>query len=90
MKQVCDERGLRLHVATADVVDLPLLDHCHCFIAGQCSSGGRQTSEAEPRPHQPPYASLILLDNVVAVFALSQPRETPQLTSTLHLCGGTR
>jgi hypothetical protein len=33
---------------------------------------------------------MILLDNIVGVFALSQPREVPQLASTLHLCGGTR
>jgi hypothetical protein len=35
LKEVCDERGLRLHVATADVVNLPLSDHRHCFVAGQ-------------------------------------------------------
>jgi hypothetical protein len=90
LKEVCDERGLRLHVATIDVVNLPLPDHRHCFVAGQRSSGGWQTSKAEPRPHQSLYSSMILLDNVVEVFALSQPRETPQLTFTLHLCGGTR
>ena len=70
-KQVRDESRLGLHVATADVVDLPLSDHRHSFVAGQRSSGGRQTSEAEPRPHQPLSLSMILLDDVVEVFALS-------------------
>jgi hypothetical protein len=33
LKEVCDERGLPLHVTTADVVNLPLPDHRHCFVA---------------------------------------------------------
>jgi hypothetical protein len=41
LKEVCDERGLGLHVATTDVVNLPLPDHRHCFVAGQRSSGRR-------------------------------------------------
>jgi hypothetical protein len=36
------------------------------------------------------YSSMILPDNIVEVFALSQPREMLQPASTLHLCGGTR
>jgi hypothetical protein len=35
------------------------------------------------------YSSMILPDNIVEVFALSQPRKMPQPASTLHLCGGT-
>jgi hypothetical protein len=64
LEEVCHERGLGLHATTANVVNLSLPDHRHRLIASQCSSGRRQASETEPKPHQPLYSAMILLDNV--------------------------
>jgi hypothetical protein len=74
-------------ITTAQVVNLPLPDHRHHLIASQCSPGRRQVTEAKPRPL---YSAMLLLDNVVEVFALSRACETPQRASTLHLRRGTR
>ena len=63
------EISLCLHVLTADGVNPSLPDHRHRFVAGQCPSGGRHTTEAEPRPNQPFDPPVILLDNGVQIFA---------------------
>ncbi len=89
-EQAGNEGGLRLHVAGANVMNLALSDHRHHFVASKCPSSSWQAPEAEPRSHQPFDPAMILLDDVVQVFALAQPREAPQLASSLHVCRGTR
>jgi len=84
-EQACNEGGLRLHVAGTNIINLPLSNHRHHFIAGQCPSGRGQAAEVQPRPHQSFDPAMILLDDVVQVFALPQPREAPQLASSLHV-----
>jgi len=68
-----DEGSLRLHVVTADVLNMPLPDHRQCLVACQRSSGGSQAGEAEPQPHQPLDPPMILLNDVVQRLALPQP-----------------
>jgi len=76
-KQRGNEGGLRRHVPTADVVNLPLPDHRHRLVASQCRPGSLHAAKPKPWPNQPFDAAVVLLDDVVQVFALSQPREAP-------------
>ena len=80
-----NESGLRLNVPTADVVSLPLPDHRHCLVANQRQAGGSQAAEAQPGPDQAFDPPVVLLDDVVQVFALTQPREAPQLACPLQV-----
>ena len=84
-EQAGNKGSLCPHIPTADVVNLPLSDHRHHFVASKCPSGRGQATEAEPRSHQPFDPAMILLDDVVQVFALAQPREAPQLARALHV-----
>jgi hypothetical protein len=68
----------------------PLPDHCHHLVASQRPSGGSQTAEAKPWSRQPFDPAVILLDDVVQVFALPQPREAPEFARSLHVRRGTR
>ncbi len=72
-EQAGNEGGLRRHVPTADVVNLPLPDHRHCLVASQCRLGCSHAAKPKPWPDHPFDAPVVLLDDVVQVFALSQP-----------------
>ena len=48
-----DEVRLRLHVATADVVNPLLPDQCRRLVAGQPPFGGFQATKPRPRRHEP-------------------------------------
>jgi len=85
LEELGNEDCLRLHVPPADVVSLPFSDHRQRLVASQCSLGGSQAAEAQPGPDQPFDPPVILLNDVVQVFALPQPREAPQVTSPLHV-----
>ena len=51
--------------------------------AGRVLIGGKPV--VKPGPDQPFDPPVILLNDVVQVFALPQPREAPQVTSPLHV-----
>ena len=72
-----NEGGLRPQVPSANVVCLPLPDHRHRRGASQCPPGGWQAGETQLRSHHAFDPPMILLDDVVQVFALPQPREAP-------------
>jgi hypothetical protein len=48
VEQAGDEGGLRQHVVTVDVVNLPLPDHRHRLVNGQRSACRTQATEAKP------------------------------------------
>src|SRR4051812_2765157 len=83
-KQARHEGSLSPHIAPTNVPNLPLSDHRHSLVASQRSSGGWQATEPETRPDQAFDAPMVLLNDVVEVFDLAQPREAPQLTIALH------
>src|SRR3954463_433491 len=83
-EQARHEGSLSVHVAPANVPNLPLSDHRHSLVTGQRSSRGWQATEAETRPDQALDAPMVLLNDVVEVFDLAQPGEAPQLTLALH------
>src|SRR3954466_339669 len=83
-KQASHEGSLSPHIAPTNVPNLPLSDHRHPFVASQRSSCGWQTAKAQPRPDQTFDAPMVLLNDVVEVLDLAQPREAPQLTLALH------
>src|SRR3954469_20795215 len=83
-EQARDEGGLSPHIPPANGPNLPLSDHRHPLVASQRSSCGWQTAKAQPRPDQAFDAPMVLLNDVVEVLDLAQPREAPQLTLALH------
>ena len=72
VEEACDEIRLTPDVMAVDPANLPLSDHRHDLETGQCSARGSQTPEAEPRPDKTLDAPVILLDDVIQVFALPQ------------------
>lgn len=61
-----------LHIATTNLVNLSLPDHCHRLVAGQHLSRYPQAVEAEPRSDQPFDPAVVLLNDVVQVFGYRQ------------------
>jgi len=78
-EQAGNKGGLRPHVPTADVMNLPLSDHRHRLVPSQCRPGCLHAAKAKPWPDQPFDAAMVLFDDVVQAVALPQPREAPQL-----------
>src|ERR1700761_9405010 len=72
-EQRCDEPRLGLDVASTDVPNLPLPDHYHRLVACQRSSSRPEAAKAPPRTGQSFYLPMVLLDDIVLVFHLSQP-----------------
>ena len=70
LEQFSDEGCLSLHVAAADLPNLPLPHHRHRLVASQGSSGGSEAGEAEPRPGQAFDPPMVLFRDVVQVLAL--------------------
>src|SRR3954451_17064499 len=79
LEQPGNEGSLRRHVAPADTADLSLPDHRHHLVTGERAARGREPAEAQSRSDQALDAPMILLDDVVQVFHVAQPREAPQL-----------
>ena len=65
LEQFSDEGCLSLHVAAADLPNLPLPHHRHRLVASQGSSGGSEAGEAEPRPGQAFDPPMVLFRDVV-------------------------
>jgi hypothetical protein len=72
LEEAGKEFGLSSHIVPFDPRYLPLSDHRHCLKSRHCSSRRLETAEAKPWPGQPFDASMILLDDVIEVFDLTQ------------------
>jgi hypothetical protein len=57
---------------TVNLSNLSLPHHRHGFETRQSSPRGMEAAEAEPRPDKALDAPVVLLDDVVEVFALPQ------------------
>ena len=60
-----NEDRLSSDIASADLSNLPIPDHRQRFETCQCSSGGSEPAETEPRSDQTLDAPMILLDNII-------------------------
>src|SRR6202166_2371079 len=90
-----NEDRLSSDIASADLSNLPLPDHRHRFEPCQCSSGGSEPAEAEPRSDQTLDAPMILLDNIIQILALPETRTAPEFAvlsavSAFETVGGFR
>jgi hypothetical protein len=65
-----DEGGLMANVAPLNVSNLTFPDHRHRLKTCQRSPRRSETAEAKPRPDQALDAPMILLDNIIQIFAL--------------------
>jgi hypothetical protein len=90
LEELGNQGGLRRDGATAKVVNLPLPDHRHHLVAGWRPAGRSYTAEAKPRSQQPFDPAMVLLNDVVQVWALPQPREAPKIAGSRHVRRGTR
>ena len=72
VEQVGDDDGLAPDIMTVNLSKLSLPHHRHGFETRQSSPRGMETAEAEPRPHKALDTPVVLLDDVVEVFALPQ------------------
>ena len=79
MKIVCPR------ISRPPIFQSPLPDHRHRFETCQCSSGGSEPAEAEPRSDQTLDAPMILLDNIIQILALPETRTAPEFAVSLHL-----
>ena len=83
LKQLGDKGGLRLDVSSPEPPDLPLPDHSHSLEARQRSSRRPETAKSQTGSEQTTNASMVLLHDVVQVFALPQPGGPRQLAINL-------
>jgi hypothetical protein len=72
IEQVGDDDGLAPDIMTVNLSKLSLPHHRHRFETRQSSPRGMETAEAEPRPDKALDTPVVLLDDVVEVFALPQ------------------
>src|ERR1700748_3385952 len=72
VEQVGDDDGLAPDIMTVNLSDLALPYPRHRFEPRQSSPRGMETAEAEPRPGKALDTPVVLLDDVVEVFALPQ------------------
>ena len=71
-KQAGDEPHLTQDISFAHAMHLALSDHVHHFIAAQGSPRGLERKEAHPELDPPFHEAMILLDDIVEVFTLTQ------------------
>src|SRR5258708_20232537 len=79
-----NEDRLSSDIASADLSNLPLPDHRHRFETCQCSSGGSEPAEVEPRSDQTLYDPMILLDNIIMLHSLPESITSPIIAVSLH------
>ena len=72
VEQAVDDDGLAPDIMTVNLSKLSLPHHRHRFETRQSSPRGMETAEAEPRPDKALDTPVVLLDDVVEVFALPQ------------------
>ena len=75
IEQVGDDDGLAPDIMIVNLSKLSLPHHRHRFETRQSSPRGMETAEAEPRPHKALDTPVVLLNDVVQIFALSQTRD---------------
>ena len=74
VEQVGDDDGLAPDIMTVNLSKLSLPHHRLVSETRQSSPRGMETAEAEPRPDKTLDTPVVLLDDVVEVFALPQNR----------------
>jgi hypothetical protein len=72
IEQVGDKGGLAADIMTVNLSNLSLPHHRHGLEARQRLPRGMETAEAEPRPDKALDTPVVLLDDVVQIFTLSQ------------------
>ena len=72
VEQVGDKGGLAADIMTVNLSNLSLPHHRHGLEARQRLPRRTETAEAEPRPDKALDTPVVLLDDVVEVFALPQ------------------
>ena len=72
VEQVGDDDGFAPDIMTVNLSKLSLPHHRHRFETRQSSPRGMETAEAEPGPDKALDTPVVLLDDVVEVFALPQ------------------
>ena len=85
IEQFGDEDGLMANVTPLDVTNLALPDHRHSLEPCQGSPCRPETAEAKPRTNQALDAPVILLDDVIEIFALPDASAAPEFAVSLHI-----
>jgi hypothetical protein len=80
-----DKSSLSPDVAPVEVSNLALPDHREGLEACQGSPRRSKAAEAEPRPNQALDAPVVLLDDVVEIFALPHASSAPEFAVSLHV-----
>jgi hypothetical protein len=73
VEQPGDEFRLRSNVVAANIPKLPFPDHRHRFVACQRPSSCPEAAKPMSRTGQSFHLSVVLLDDIISVFYLSQP-----------------
>jgi hypothetical protein len=73
------------NVAPLNVSNLTFPDHRHRLKTCQRSPRRSETAEAKPRPDQALDAPMILLDNIIQIFALPHTSAAPKFVIPLHV-----
>ena len=81
-----DEDRLCSDIAPVDISNLTLPDHRHRLKTCQRSPRRSETAEAKSRSDQSLDAPVILLNDVVEIFALPHASSAPEFSGSLHLC----
>jgi hypothetical protein len=71
-RTIGDKGGLAADIMTINLSNLSFPHHRHRFETRQSSPRGMEPAEAEPRPDKALDTPVVLLDDVVDVFALPQ------------------
>jgi hypothetical protein len=77
VEQVGDKGGLAADIMTVNLSNLSLPHHRHGLETRQRLPRRTETAEAEPRPDRALDTPVVLLDDVVEVFALPQTGAAP-------------
>jgi hypothetical protein len=77
VEQVGDKGGLAADIMTVNLSNLSLPHHRHGLETRQRLPRRTETAEAEPRPDKALDTPVILLDDVVQIFTLSQTSAAP-------------
>src|SRR6266581_3103699 len=89
-KEAGDEGNLPADVSFAHPSDLSLPDHVHDLIPLQRSPRRFHGKEAHPRLDEPFDEAMVLLDQIIEVFDLSQFDTLRKQSSGFKLCNGFR
>src|SRR3984957_11591212 len=77
VEQVGDKGGLATDIMTVNLSNLSLPHHRHGLETRQRLPRRTETAEAEPRPDKALDTPVVLLDDVVQIFTLSQTSAAP-------------